>query len=150
VCGRREGFDPDAFAFEIGNAAYLLVSEHLKAADMHRTQNGYRDTLLEPSDQHRGKIRSEISVAAGDALQRGIACRHVADIGKALGTQQFLGDILGSDTDAGDFRQPHRVCFECSFRRHSRRAQQRRGTDPGKPGEKAASRLRPRHCGPHV
>src|SRR5262249_14121123 len=40
----------------------------------------------------------------------GLDC-HIADMGKALCTQQFVGNILGCDADASNFRQADRRRF---------------------------------------
>src|SRR5262249_10118482 len=37
--------------------------------------------------------------------------RHVADVGEALRPQELVGDILGRDANAGDFRQSDGDCF---------------------------------------
>ena len=93
--GQPKGVDPDAFALQLDNAVNPFVPEHFKAADMHGAQSGYRHAAIERGDQHRGKIRTEINLAARDPLRCVDARRYVADIGKAFGPQQLLGHVLG-------------------------------------------------------
>src|SRR6267143_4042224 len=66
--GRAKGFDPHTLALEIENAVNPFVPKHFKAPDMHRAEGGYRQTAIERGDEHRGKIRTEIDLAAGDRL----------------------------------------------------------------------------------
>jgi hypothetical protein len=113
---------PDGLAFEIGNAANGFLPEQIEAADMHACQD--RDCLaaIDGRDKRRRVIHGEIDFAAPDR-PRPRTCRyfHVADIGKALGAQQLLGDPLGTNADARAFRKLHGSRFEDPFGGHRRR-----------------------------
>jgi hypothetical protein len=91
--GRPKGVDPDALALQLENAVNPFVPEHFKAADMDGAQGGYRHAAINRGDDHRGKIRTEIDLAARDPLGCVDARRHVADIGKAFRPQQLLGHV---------------------------------------------------------
>jgi hypothetical protein len=150
--GRSKGFDPHTLALEIENAVNPFAPEHFKAADMHGAEGGYRQPAIERGDEHGGEIRAEIDFAAGDRLgcvdgRRGVS--DVADIGKALGPQQLIGDVLGGDADTGNLREAHGGRFEhplgCWCRRS---AQQDRATCRRHCGQKAAAGLHHRHRKP--
>src|SRR6266436_8462132 len=88
--GRAEGFDPDALALQLENAVNPFLPEHFKAADMHGTQGGYWHAAIERGDQHRGKIRTEIDLAAREPLGLVDGRSDVADVGETFGPQQLL------------------------------------------------------------
>ena len=74
--------DPDALAFEIGNAAYAVISEQFEAADVHTGQHGDRPTRVDDGHPLRGEVHIEIDLAARDRLvdpaidaPSGIGCR---------------------------------------------------------------------------
>src|SRR5207302_10981905 len=110
-----KGLDPDTLALQLENAVNPFVPEHFKAAEMHWAKGGYRHAAIERGDEHRGKIRTEIDLAARDPLGCVDARRHVADIGKAFGPQQLLGDVLRGGANAGGPWEAHRCRFEPPF-----------------------------------
>src|SRR6266850_7129495 len=100
MLGRPKRSDADVLSLQIADAANAFVAEHFEAADMHRAKRGYWNAAIEPVDQHRGKIRSEIDVATGDPGRCIVSLlRHVAHIGEAFGAEQCLGDILRGIAD---------------------------------------------------
>jgi hypothetical protein len=98
---------------------------------VYASQGLHRDAAVDPGDLHRGKVQAEIYRAAADPVRYVVLHRqrHIANIGKALGAQQLLGDILGGNADALLFRETDRCRFEGACRRqHPRRTDEARGT----------------------
>ena len=93
-------------ALEIRDAADAFSGKQFEAADVHAGQDRDRFAGIDRNDEGRREVRSEVDLAACERQggRRPGLGRHIADIGKAFRAQQFLGDILGRDADAGDFR----------------------------------------------
>ena len=65
------------------------------------------------------------------------ACRwYILDVREAFGVQQFVGDILGGDADAGDLDEPDAFCLRWRLGGHRRWAQ---SEEPRRPCKASAS-----------
>src|ERR1700730_12701971 len=96
----------NGFAFEIRDVVNAFPRKQFKAAHMLACQDRDRLSSVNRYDERRGEVRSKIDIAACEGAGGGSSgvCRNVADIGETFSAQELIGDILGCDTDAGDFR----------------------------------------------
>ena len=143
--------DSYALTFKLDQAAALLVHEQFEAADMHAAEYRHPDALIQRGDEHRGKVQAEIHLAAGDPLRCVVArCQtHIADVGEALGSEQFLGDVLRGNAEAGKAGKTNDGRLEavpCGT--HGPRLEETGGSRQRKARQKAASRLQHRHRKP--
>ena len=114
--GRPQIRDPNPLAFQIGEAAAVLVDKEFEAADMNAAEHRQLDAMIEPIDEYGGKVQPEIHLAAGDARRR-VARLHVADIGKTFRAQQLFGNVLGRNADAGFLYDPDSSRLQRPLRR---------------------------------
>ncbi len=142
VLRRTQGCDTDAAAPQLDHAADVFIHKQLEAADVYAGQCLHLDAAIDPGDLHRGIVQAKIYRAALDHVR----CvdprrqRHIANIGKALGAQQLLGDILGGNADALPFRETDSRRLEGAFGgQHPRRADEAGGTRHRQRGQKPAS-----------
>ena len=94
---RIQGPNPHALALQIRNAADAVVGDQFEAPEVHTGQHLDRHAGLDGRDVHRRHVEIEIRLAAGEPLRivdAGVAL-HVADIGDAVGAQQFSGEVEG-------------------------------------------------------
>src|SRR5271169_1483525 len=92
---RSEGWDSDPFPFEVGDAPNACVAEQLEAADMRASQHRDREAAVDGLDVFRRILQTQIQLSTGERFLNALAWYgQVADIPKAFGTQQFVGDIL--------------------------------------------------------
>jgi len=151
VARRSQKCDSDALAFQLGEAASDVVDKQLEAADMHAAEHRQLYAAIEPGDEHRGEVRAEIDLAAGNSLGRVVGRRqaHVSDIGKTLGAQQFLGDVLRRNAYSLEIGNPHSVSFEagpCGQRLPC--AEEPGGASQGRAAHETASCLHNLHSKP--
>jgi len=97
------GLDTDALALQVTDAADFVFCEQFVAANMHPAQHRERSALIDGLDDPRREIQGEIRLAASDLLREfnGRPVVDVANLGKAFGAQQLLGEVLRSNADAG-------------------------------------------------
>jgi hypothetical protein len=130
VLVRAQARHADALAFQIRDAADALVAEQFKAADVDASQERDRIAGGGCYDQRCHKVRGEIDDAARDCLRSGGTLQQVdiANIGKTLGAEQLVGDVLRGDADAGGLGKADSRGFEGSLGgQRARRAQEARG-----------------------
>src|SRR3954454_14158117 len=106
-----------------------------------------RDRLarIDRNDEGWRKVRREVDLAAGK--RKGGDCSglgyHIADVGKALGPQQLLSEILGRNADAGDFSNSDCRGFQpFVLSLQTRRPDEAGGAGGREGGKEAASTLR--------
>jgi hypothetical protein len=98
--GRPEALHPNALALQVADAADVVTGEQFETPDMDAGQQRERYAVIDRLDEVRGVIHLEFKLSSGGQLHR-LGGRHVeiADVGKTLGAQQFLGGVFGDNTD---------------------------------------------------
>jgi hypothetical protein len=148
---RAEARHADTLASEVGNGPDALVPEQLQAADMHPSHHHNRTAAVDPGDQRRGVIRTEIHFSVREC-RAGLGARRqfdIADIVKTFGAQQVLNDVLGSTADVSQFRNSHAGHFDRAIRGERRRcAEEACGARERQSGQKMSSGLDYRHLMP--
>ena len=140
VVGRR------APALQLTDPANVLLGEEVVTADL---DAGKHDNGCAANDRPNGTdgvVAAEIRLASPDRLPDGNRRHlHVANIGKAFGTQQVFGDVLRRDADAINFPQADGCRFRRSILRKRVLPNEARCAGRRKGSEEAASVL----CHPH-
>src|SRR5262249_29598960 len=127
VCDGRVIVHAQGLALQVGDSADLSFSEDLEAPEMQAAQDGDRSARIHSEEVTWSKVPAEIYLAMRNhtrtnarifSISPAYMCLchvHIANIGKALGPQQFLNNLW---REAG-----RRVCFEADggdFRRRLR------------------------------
>jgi len=90
------------------------MGEQLVAAGMHGGDDLDRQLVVDRDDMRERQIRVEIQLVASEFLLLGCDGRvDVTDIGKPLGAQQRLTDILRRETDHRYLAEPDGVGLPC-------------------------------------
>ena len=109
---RTRRLDSDGLSLQIGDAADAVPGEQLEAAGHHASQYRYPLAGIDRRHALRGIERPKVDLAARDRrVVPEIRPLDIADIGKALGAQQFLGDLQGGNAQ-GRLQQANRRGFE--------------------------------------
>src|SRR5947209_8804184 len=107
MLARAQPLHAHMLALEIRDAADTFSGKKFEAADVLACQERNWFAGIDRYDEGWREVRSEVDLAACErqcGRRPGIGCPE-ADIGKAFRPQQFVGDILGCDANAGDFAQ---------------------------------------------
>jgi hypothetical protein len=95
VSAIAQGRDADAPAFQIADTVDAFSSKQFETADVNARQQDDRFAGIDRGDPVRGMRHTEIDLAFGDGTGRGRRGGFdIADLGKALNSQQFLRDQL--------------------------------------------------------
>jgi len=126
VAGRSQIGDSHPLALQLGEAASGIIDKKLEATDMHAAEHRQVNAAIEAGDEHGCEVRAEINLAARNPFRRVMARSqtHVTNIGKALGAEQFFGDVLRSNANAVNPGNAHGGCFEATLRGRRRRRTQ--------------------------
>jgi hypothetical protein len=109
--------DPDILALEVGHTTDAWPRPQFEAANMHAGNERDSGAAVDRGDPIRSEVYTEIDLGARKRLgSASWVLRHIADLGKALGPQQLLGDMLRGNADARVFEKPYGGGFEGSFR----------------------------------
>ncbi len=115
---------------------------------MFASQHRDRFAGIDGNYESRTEVRREVDLAAGERAGgrwTGVN-EHVANIGKAFGAQQLVGEVRGGNADARALRDPDRCGFEPSvFRLRMRQPDKPGGACRAERGKKAAPILRCLH-----
>ena len=103
-----------ALPFQVGDAADAAMGEQLVAAGMHAGDDGDRQLAIDRDDVRERQVRLEIELAVPEVFQLPSDARvDVADIGKPVGAQQGLADILQGETDDRQPAEPRKMERMC-------------------------------------
>jgi hypothetical protein len=83
--------------------------EAFEAADMEPREDDEGVSRLQPEEDRRGEVPSEVGFAGGEGLLHVVGPRflEVVHLGKPFASQQGFGHILGGLTDARNLDQPN-------------------------------------------
>ena len=124
--------DPDGFALEVADAAYLVAAEQFEAADHDAGEHARQRAGIERGDKLRGIGHAEIDRADADCFRHLRLGRvDIADIGKTVSAQQVLDDELRREAQRrglgeGDLGDLQRSIGRCQARAQQRTAGRRR------------------------
>ena len=108
------------------------MNEQLIAAGMHAGDDGDRQPTIDRHGVVERQVRLEMQLAVSEFFLLRLDSRvYVADIGKPLGTQQRLADILRGKTDDRQFAEPD----SGGLQRRLVRPPAPRRQDTGRPGQ---------------
>jgi len=127
---RVQDRDGDVLALELGHGVDAVLHEQLEAADMYPGQDRNRRAAIDCGDELRGVMHIEIDRIAGDRLvDLGARSGDETDVGKPLGAQKFLGNVLRGGANAAGAHHAQGRGFERLLRgRRLRLAQQASGS----------------------
>jgi len=147
--GRTQGLDADGLPFQISDGADAVVGEQFEAADHRAGQHRYPLAGIDRLHALRGIERPKVALAARE-LPEVFEIRpiDIADISKALGAQQLLGDVQRGYAE-GRLQNADGRRFERFLGGHrSHRRDETGGTSQRQHFQKTSPRLRQCHWRP--